>query len=485
MKKKLPFEDAIEGKLQQAALPDKEQSWQAMEALLDKKKKRRGAFFFRRSPLLLLLLLPGAITWLVLYKQEEKRTAASQKENSSYITTTKMGIEKGSSNEVEKTNEKKNIEAEKNIITGEKIDKGILQNDNSSANSGLPQSFNKNDDTKAIKKTQKTKHHTRAKTIANVASPAPYQPGNDTGGESNTVKMPSPEDKNVNNTAGMAIDNDNIFADSLQGIHNNKNSSLTKNSNNIDSAVKQTTQVNTTADTNTMKKAAVAKTKTSLQQKNNVKKFTWSAGISVQQQIPVGGQKITKYGYNGSINVIDNYIPAVYLRWQKKNKWFIQAEFGYGAPRPVAEFPYSRTTKANNTATEISTTTLKLKKTYYHELPVSFNYYVKKNWSVGAGVTYGILHRAVTEREQAVKNIETQAETRSSNIISAGFTDSFLYKNQYQWLLQTSYEWRKFSFGIRYSRDVLPYIKYTLPAGELNEQKNQTLGFIIRLRLGQ
>jgi len=41
MKKKLPFEEAIEGKLQQAPLPDKEQSWQAMEELLNKKKNIR------------------------------------------------------------------------------------------------------------------------------------------------------------------------------------------------------------------------------------------------------------------------------------------------------------------------------------------------------------------------------------------------------------------------------------------------------------
>lgn len=491
MKKKLPFEEAIEGKLQQAALPDKEQSWQAMEALLNKKKKRRGTFFFTGYPVLLLLLLLGTITWLLVHnRQKEKKIGTTQNENRINSETARENNTAADRDKIEKINEGKNVSAQKNEMDTKNNTAGVQTNDNSTAGSNLPRSSNNSDYSNTIQQYKKRKHITKGKTTANVFSPASYK-ADDTGDandKNNNGKAPSPEVKDIHNKINaINADDDNIRVDSLQEAGNNKNTLITKSNNNTDSAVKEVTQLktNTKADTNNLKKTDVAKSTTSLKQKNEIKKFSWSAGIAIQQQIPVDGQKITRYGYNGSSNVIDDYIPSVYVRWQKKNKWFIQAEFGYGTPRPVAEFSYSRSTEVNNTSTEISTTTLKLKKTYYHQIPVSFNYYIKKNWSVGAGVMYGILHRSVTERELAIKNIQSQQETRSSNIISSGFTDSFLYKKQYHWLLQTNYEWKKLSFGIRYSKDVLPYIKYTMPSGELNEQKNQTLSFIIMLRPGR
>jgi hypothetical protein len=49
--------------------------------------------------------------------------------------------------------------------------------------------------------------------------------------------------------------------------------------------------------------------------------------------------------------------------------------------------------------------------------------------------------------------------------------------------MQADYQWRKFSFGLRYTRDVQPYIKYTRPDGTVNEEKNQSLQLIVRYRI--
>jgi hypothetical protein len=66
-----------------------------------------------------------------------------------------------------------------------------------------------------------------------------------------------------------------------------------------------------------------------------------------------------------------------------------------------------------------------------------------------------------------------------------GFKDSFLYKTQVHLLLQTEYEWKRFSFGLRYLKDLQPYIKYTKPDGDINTKKNQALEFVVRYRLWQ
>ena len=212
----------------------------------------------------------------------------------------------------------------------------------------------------------------------------------------------------------------------------------------------------------------------------------WSAGAGVQQQIPVGGQMITGYGKSGNTNALADYIPSVYLRMEKLGKWFAQAEFSYGAPQPVNEFSFKRKSVLDNNFTTITTTTVRLKKTYYHQMPLSFNYYILPKWSVGVGGMYSLLQRAVAEQEISTKNRLNEQLAFSTQVMPIkGFTDSFLYKSQLHWLLQTDYQLGKFSFGIRYTRDVQPYIKYTLPNGEMDERKNWSLDFLVRFRLWQ
>jgi hypothetical protein len=134
----------------------------------------------------------------------------------------------------------------------------------------------------------------------------------------------------------------------------------------------------------------------------------------------------------------------------------------------------------------LTTTTLRLKKTYYHQLPLTFNYYIKPGWSVGIGGMYSRFYGAVTEREVRNTNVQTQAETVTKQITRVQhFTDSFLYKTQVHLLLQTDYRWKRFSFGLRYTRDLQPFIRYTMPDGKLSAEKGQSLQFIVRYRLWQ
>ncbi len=212
----------------------------------------------------------------------------------------------------------------------------------------------------------------------------------------------------------------------------------------------------------------------------------WSAGVGVQQQIPIEGQMLIGYGKSGNTNALADYIPSLYFRMEKPGKWFAQAEFSYGAPQPVNEFSYNQKSTLDNNFTVITTTTLRLKKTYYHQLPVSFNYYITPKWSVGVGGIYSRLQRAVAEKEISTKNSRGEQLAFSTQILPIKtFTDSFLYQSQLHWLLQTTYQANKFSFGIRYARDAQPYIKYTLPGGEMDERKNWSLEFLVRFRLWQ
>jgi hypothetical protein len=220
--------------------------------------------------------------------------------------------------------------------------------------------------------------------------------------------------------------------------------------------------------------------------KTKKKQLWWSAGLGVHQQIPVGGQTGTAYTYKGNTNPLIDYIPSVYINLHKGQKWFIQGEFQYGTPQSVSDFSFSQHTKYDTAATTVTTTTDQLEKTYYHQLLLNFNYYLRPNWSIGLGGAYSRFHGAVTEEEAEATNVLTGAQTFARKIKPIeGFKDSFLYKTQVHVLLQTDYQWKRFSWGLRYLKDIQPYIKYTKPNGDINTKKNQALELVIRYRLWQ
>ena len=128
----------------------------------------------------------------------------------------------------------------------------------------------------------------------------------------------------------------------------------------------------------------------------------------LQQQIPFSGQKSVPYDYYGRKSSLSDYVPSIYLRLEKDKKWFVQTEFRYGAPQSIKDFSYSRQTKLDIANNNLTTTTYRLKKTYYHQLPLSFNYYILPNWSVGAGGIYNRFYGAVTEKEVNNKNAKKQ-----------------------------------------------------------------------------
>ena len=220
--------------------------------------------------------------------------------------------------------------------------------------------------------------------------------------------------------------------------------------------------------------------------KPSQRKLIVTAGLGLQQLIPIAGQAAVPYNYYGSEGVLPDYTPSVFLQLHKKGKWFIMGEFRYGAAQSVKEFSYNQLTKYDAASMDVTTTTMRLKKTYYHQFPLSFNYYVIPNLSVGIGGMYSRFYGATTEKEINTRNVLTQTDATVKEIIPVKhFTDSFLYKTQVHTFIQADYHWKRFSFGLRYTRDLQPYIRYTKPDGTIDEKKNQSLQLMIRFRLWQ
>ncbi len=277
-------------------------------------------------------------------------------------------------------------------------------------------------------------------------------------------------------------------------IENKPVDSVVKDSELVNQDKKMTTVdsvVTTTPADSILKKSTTAdsiqtKTKPKSKQDNT---FFLSAGIALQQLVPVGGQKATPYNSLGRKGTLLDYIPSVYVRLNRTDKWFIQSEFKYGAPQHTKEFAYKqqsvRDTVGSNTFT--TTTSYNLKKTYYHQLPLTFNYYVMPGWSIGGGVVWNRFSSAISEKEIAKRNNQTQVDSFISKGIIKSDKDSAyasgFSKTYFQAVFETQYQWKRFSLGARYAFGLQPYIKFTLPGGTQQQEKNSSLQVFLRYQL--
>lgn len=213
----------------------------------------------------------------------------------------------------------------------------------------------------------------------------------------------------------------------------------------------------------------------------------FSTGIAFHQLIPVAGQTTTPYNALGRKGSLGDYIPSVYVRLNKPDKWFVQAAFRYGAPQHVKELTYHQESIPDTGVSPrfVTNSSARLKKTFYHQLPLSFNYYVLPNWSVGTGVVWNKFYAAITDQE----TIRHDNFTNGDSVLFKGIvsikddTSGTFAKSFFQGIVETQYQWKRLSIGARYSFGLQPYIRFTLPGLEEKKESNRSLQVFLRLEL--
>jgi hypothetical protein len=450
--------------------PHEDESWQKMKMLLDSNDKPLPLAFlktYKALVILVLVLLTGI--WLMMRTGntvKEKPVAASEKtaipqqkslqdntsktahknstlkRNSAADNISKQGNNKRShSHQIPSiaSNSKRVLKQKTLLSTGEEVHPRQVE-------SVLKDNRNKQNNISFSNRTIKTKAGT--------------------GGIKNSITATQNNRTTLSQPLSPSSKNSEVN-DSLSNIRTDEQNGLTVHQ----------------PDTATLKEHIEIKEPAAVQKtsRRRNKKYFISAGVAVQQQVPVAGQKAVSYGYNGIKSTFSDYIPSMDVRFERELQWFLQGEFNYAAPQLIKEFSYKRQTQADSAGT-ITTATSRLKKTFFDEIPLSFNYYIHNNWSAGMGGVYSLFRGAVSEKEIMTNNMLTQTVVKQIVPI-AGYTDSFLYKSHVYLLLQTDFSWRRLSAGLRYTKDIQPYIKYTLPDGTITDEKNWSLKFFLRFRL--
>ncbi len=463
MSDRLPYELQLPQQWEGLPLPDVNLAWADMKRRLDEDDDRRPVAWWRRGCMLwgfLLLALLGTGWWIF---HPEKWF---QKNNTSSASTSGTN----NTSRVNKTDQDTALYSEKKKETPLK-EETIIQ-------PAVKDSIDKNAEKKKVDEIVVTKTTTHPK-----YNKSKKQAGRDkTGSVQKKKNKTTPVEANKPVVATVRTDDvpKDIVAVKKDTVK--INTDITKPDILIavvkNDTVKKKEQLPDTAVTKTTAKKDSAKKKT----------ITFSAGIALQQQVPIAGQGFTPYNSLGRKGTLADYIPSVYLRMIRPGKWFLQTEFRYGAPQYVKKTTYQQIIVPDTGSNpQFSTKTLNsVKKTYYHQLPLTFNYYIAKDWSLGAGMQWNKLYAAVSESTVSRLDNFTQQESLVTKSIfsSRGDTASAAFKRSYwQAVIESQYKWKRFSFGARYTVGLEPYLHFTLPNGSIQEERNHSLQFFIRYEL--
>jgi hypothetical protein len=228
-----------------------------------------------------------------------------------------------------------------------------------------------------------------------------------------------------------------------------------------------------------------ALTKNNKSNEKNIKQGKLAIGIGEQQSITTTCQCIyPDQTYTNPVRITD-YLPLVYARYFITKKIFLQGGFKYAAPQYTPFIPYNASVQLF-TSYYIATSSV-LRKTYYHQIPLSINYTFLPHWSVGAGLMYNLFSSATTQLKVSK---QVYGELNSDSLISLAIYErknniSIAFFNYWAAIFQTQYQWNNFSAGIRYGVDLQSYMQYIMPFtnNRIDQKSKQLLDVFIYYQL--
>ena len=440
-------------------LPDENKAWEKMKLKLDGEEKKRRFLlppFFAGCAgwgLLLLLLIGGGLWWWSIdgdAKNEEKVAVQKKSTDATLPTQQAPQIKEKISNQKQNRSSHP-VEEHKAVQPLAKENKNTLQNviDKSTPTIAI----NKQSSRTGIKQTQ-------GRQIT--------KPGN---------KQQRASVRKTIAAKAQEINNDETLSEVLKS-----DSSLQINTTFHLLPEKEIKDTTTTSDTIVLAPPFIdtLQKRPSLPKKD--KRWQLAIGGTLQQQVPLGDQQWTPYNYAGRKGTLADYVPSLDLRLYKGQQWFLQSGFRWGAPQYTRSFVYNRNPKIDTAGNITGSTSYRLRKTYYHQFPISIHYRFRPQWSAGAGAEYSKFFGAISEREERAQ-ITPTTDSLINKMWVRDRNDSLFRSSNVQLLLQLQYQWKRIAVGVQYLHGLQPYIEYRDAQGESRKQKNSSLHLFVRYEL--
>jgi len=466
MNELLPYEQQLAGKLAEAPLPDINGAWDAMRKMLDEEEDdkvvppvNRGCRGAGIAMLALALLAGGLLIWHMLTQKQQTTTAppanTAVKHDSAVVRSSTQNI-KGNNIDTILISDKENLQVGIDGVTSKSSVSTATQHSTQRMQTNVIRHKGAVTNLRALTPVVNTmigQGVTAQKDSGDVIvnwSPSHIAP-NQLGQHTDTASNPS---KDVIPAAAQPCI-------TQQPV---------KNTN------KPVTNPTPTSDT--------SHTKTNDEDK---KPLWFGAGLVLQQLIPVDGQKATPYNASGRKGSLGDYIPSVYARAYHGKK-MLQAEFKYGAPQYEKEVAYDKKIifHDSTTGTTISNVS-RVKKTYYHQLPVSFHYSALPNFTIGGGFVWNRFQSAVVQQETQSSAGASVDSLVSSKLVTLKRDSATAFaKSYFQFMAEAQYTWKHFSLGARYAWGLQPYLTISSSVnGQAQKERNTSLNIFIRYELWQ
>ena len=489
----LPYEEQLAGKLADIPLPDEDKGWEAMQKMLDKDDDDGGVVppaakgcRNRAAALLLIVLLAGII---ILYKTTNNDNPVNVAATKKSIAAAKPATKPANTNNVNKESAVVSLPVNNTIkkdaaITRQRADTFAVQKNggmatgkagakNLTEGSGviINKAAPKNPGSKQRTNTMQSKMPAKGK----AAASAPQAAGPQQNPLGNSTTLSSPAEKPQAQTLPQHTD-----TNAITPIETTTQHSLTKNK-----------QPAPAKDSLAARPANNANTAGNKDDSNNDNNIWFGAGLALQQLIPVDGQKTTPYNAYGRKGSLGDYIPSAYFRIYQQKK-FLQVEFKYGAPQYTKDIAYQQKIISHDSSTGVTVSNVNhVKKTYYHQLPVSIHYNVLPNLWIGAGFVWNKFQSAIVQQVQHTLVAQGPAGTPIDSVSAPGKifqlngdSATAFSKSYIQCMFEAQYTWKRFSFGARYAFGLQPYLTFTSPAtGQTQKERNASLNIFLRYEL--
>ena len=120
----------------------------------------------------------------------------------------------------------------------------------------------------------------------------------------------------------------------------------------------------------------------------------WEAAIGLNQVFPVGRQQGSNYNSGGTTGALGDYIPVPIGRYYFSRKSYVQAELQFNSPQYTSSVLASQSSSTGLGGSQ-DQNSIFIKKLFYFNLPVSFQYSPVRNLFIGAGLQFSLLTNGV------------------------------------------------------------------------------------------
>ena len=207
-------------------------------------------------------------------------------------------------------------------------------------------------------------------------------------------------------------------------------------------------------------------------------------GIGLNQFFPIGGQQGSTFNSNGLTGTLTDYLPVPMIRYYVNPRLYVQLEAQINTPQAakknvVISSPQPDTSTIRGSSI-VSTTSLR--QLYYFNVPLSVHFQPWQNVDIGTGLQFSHLSNAIGDFDSTTTNSATSAVSNAKAIKS--FKGDTLYQHlktsEFRVLLDASYTYKHFIFGLRYNQALSDFVNIRFASGQVTQSRNSSLQLYLR-----